>query len=173
MELDKRIKSINDIQTVVSSNKKFIGKMGYLAENIGKFKDLSKCAYGEISVYREDDKCFCCLRKFTSGIHTTWYPYFISEDDLLPKEPEKKYRAYTLKEFIGDMNLGLGPWIRMRPVGTNKECKFLYTGYRETEVGEYICLGCYQFDFISLFKNYEIYINGEWQPFGVIEEDKE
>ena len=71
------------------------------------------------------------------------------------------------------MNLGLGPWIRMRPVGTNKECKFLYTGYQETEVGEYICLGCYQFDFISLFKNYEIYINGEWQPFGVIDEDKE
>lgn len=173
MELDKRIKSINDIQSVLNSTKDSEGKVGYLAKSIRDFKDLSKCKYGTVDVYRKDDKCFCHFMKFSSGIYTTWYPYFIPEDDLLPKEPEKKYRAYTLKEFIGDVNLGLEPWIRMRPVGTNKECKFLYTGYQETEVGEYICLGCYQFDFISLFKNYEIYINGEWQPFGVIDEDKE
>lgn len=173
LKLDDRIFDIADIKTVITADENDVGKMGYFANSIHLFKNLEGLdgiKYGKL-IYLSDldyggdksDKCFVCSNQWA-------YRYFIPEDALKSEEPEKKYRAYTLKEFIGDVNLGLEPWITMRPVGTNKECKFLYTGYQETEVGEYICLGCFQFDFISLFKNYEIYINGEWQPFGVIDE---
>ena len=173
MELDKRIiegKTYLDcFDTEVA--KGFIGKECYVTDGVASFANvdnLNKAVLIEV-----DDEN---IKPYT--LENTRWRYssnFILPCEWVkkPEEPEKKYRAYTLKEFIGDVNLGLEPWIRMRPVGTNKECKFLYTGYQETEVGEYICLGCYQFDFISLFKNYEIYINGEWQPFGVIDEDKE
>lgn len=172
MELDKRIEALTDILSVTAGchDWELMTKKGYFANTIFDFRDLKRlCAYGEYAGWREHNQCFLCKQAGDE----TYYSYFLPESRLLPKEPEKKYRAYTLKEFIGDMNLGLEPWIRMRPVGTNKECKFLYTGYQETEVGEYICLGCFQFDFVSLFQNYEICINGEWQPFGMIDEDKE
>lgn len=175
MELDKRIKAIADIQSVTDGchDWEFMTKKGYFADRIVNFQDLSKCEYGTYVDYREHDKCFHCEVNLPDGTTDyNWFSYFIPEDRLLPKEPEKKYRAYTLKEFIDDVNLG-EPWIKMRPVGTNKECKFLYTGYQETAAGEYICLGCFQFDFVSLFQNYEICINGEWKPLGVLDEEKE
>lgn len=163
MDLDKRIKNnhrplcVIDIKWAMG----FIGKNGFFADAINCFGNLSECQNGKL-VNAEDNKIhpFECDNEWN-------YMFFIPEEWV---EKEEQYRAYTLEEFIGDMNLGgLEPWIRMRPVGTNKECKFLYTGYQETEAGEYICLGCFQFDLISLFRNYEICINGEWQPFGVKE----
>lgn len=172
MELDSRIlegkKPLDCFDTDIA--KQFIGHEGYFCDHRSGFTNIYNLVKDVLRDITPDDN-YCEVYKTNC---TSW-EYFLPEEWIKEPEekPEKKYRAYTLKEFIGDMNLGLEPWIRMRPVGTNKECKFLYTGYQETEVGEYICLGCYQFDFISLFKNYEIYINGEWQPFGIIDEDKE
>ena len=166
MELDKRIKEGKKPLTAFDvMESKFIGTDCYFSDKASDFGDLSNCQVGTL-VSRDG-----MIGVFNATKNNS-YAYF---DYCLPGEwveekKEPKYRAYTLKEFIGEMTSGLGPWIRMRHVGTNKECKFLYTGYQETEVGEYICLGCYQFDFVSLFQNYEICINGEWQPFGVLEE---
>lgn len=164
MDLDKRIKNnhrplcVIDIKWAMG----FIGQNGFFADAINCFGNLSECQNGKL-VNAEDNRIhpFECDNEWH-------YMFFIPEAWV---EKEEQYRAYTLEEFIGDMNLGvLEPWIKMRPVGTNKECKFLYTGYQETASGEYICLGCFQFDFISLFKNYEIQdINGKWHPFGVKE----
>lgn len=173
MELDKRILEGKKPLTCfdLEQAKDFVGKKGYFSHYIDNYADLKNTVLGTLTSTGDTfHESFVCTEETFDNYY---YEFFIPAEYVKPEEPEKKYRAYTLKEFIGDMNLGLEPWIRMRPVGTNKECKFLYTGYQETEVGEYICLGCYQFDFISLFKNYEIYINGEWQPFGVIDEDKE
>lgn len=175
MKLDKRIKALTDIQSVTDGchDWEFMTKKGYFAESITEFENLKKCVYAEYIGYREHERCFHYWDEKDGKDYTHYARYFIPEDSLLPVEkPEKKYRAYTLKEFIDDVNLG-EPWIKMRPVGTNKECKFLYTGYSKTVAGEYICLGCFQFDFISLFTDYEICINGEWQPFGVLDEEKE
>ena len=165
MELDKRIKNnhrplcVIDIKWAMG----FIGQNGFFADAINCFSNLSECQSGLlISVKDKKLHPFECDNGWN-------YTFFIPEEWVEPKE--EKYRAYTLEEFIGAMNLGeLEPWIRMRPVGSNKECKFLYTGYQETEAGEYICLGCFQFDFISLFKNYEIKdFDGKWHPFGIKE----
>lgn len=166
MELDKRIKEGKKPLTAFDvMESKFIGADCYFSDKATDFGDLSNCQVGTL-VSRDG------MTGVFNATKNNSYAYF---DYCLPCEwveekKEAKYRPYSLEEFIGDVNLGLEPWIRMRSVGTNKECKFLYTGYQETEVGEYICLGCYQFDFVSLFQNYEICINGEWQPFGVLEE---
>lgn len=166
MDLDKRIKNnhrplcVIDIKCAMG----FIGKNGFFADAINRFENLSECGSGKL-VSVEDKKIY----PFECD-NEQKYTFFIPEDWVESKE---QYRAYTLEEFIGAMNLGeLEPWIRMRPVGGKKECEFLYTGYQKTEAGEYICLGCHQFDFISLVKNYEIKdFDGKWHPFGVIEDD--
>lgn len=171
MKLDKRIiESKRPLTCIdVEQAREFEGKLCLFSDNYRNYKDIQDYAKnpqytGILTVvsdkqeypFRNDNDGYC-------------YMLVLPYDWVEPKE--EKYRAYTLEEFIGAMNLGgLEPWIRMRPVGSNKECKFLYTGYQETEAGEYICLGCFQFDFVSLFKNYEIQdINGKWHPFGVKE----
>ena len=169
MDLDKRIKNnhrplcVIDIKWAMG----FIGKNGFFDDAINHFEHLSSCPSGKLSNV-EDKKIFPfeCDDKRK-------YSFFIPEEWVEPKE--EKYRAYTLEEFLEAMESGLfESWITMRPVGSKKECQFLYTGYQETEAGEYICLGCFQFDFISLFKNYEIQdLDGKWHPFGVLDEEKE
>ena len=153
MELDKRIKEGKRPLTAFDvMESKFIGTDCYFSDKASDYGDLSNCQIGRL-LSRDG---------MTGVFNATKNNSYANFDYCLPCEwveeekKEPKFRPYSLEEFIGDVNLGLEPWITMRPVGTNKECKFLYTGYQETEVGEYICLGCYQFDFISLFKNYEI-----------------
>lgn len=165
MDLDKRIKNnhrplcVIDIKWAMG----FIGKNGFFADAINCFENLSECQSGLlISVKDKKLHPFECDDQWN-------YTFFIPEDWVQPKE--EKYRAYTLEEFLEAMESGLfESWIKMRVAGTKKECEFLYTGHLETEAGEYICLGCFQFDFVSLFKNYEIPdLEGNWHPFGIKE----
>lgn len=166
MELDKRIKEGKKPLTAFDElDSKYIGTDCFFSDKPSDFADLSKCQVGKLMSLDAVSGMFGASKNNSYAVFCFCLPC-----EWVEEKKEPKYRPYSLEEFIGDVNLGLEPWIRMRHVRTNKECKFLYTGYQETEVGEYICLGCYQFDFISLFKNYEIYINGEWQPFGVLEE---
>lgn len=165
MELDKRIiKGKKPLTAFDVMESKFIGTDCFFSDKPSDFADLSKCQVGKLMSLDAVSGMFGASKNNSYAVF-----YFCLPCEWVEEKKEAKYRPYSLKEFIGDVNLGLEPWIRMRHVRTNKECKFLYTGYQETEVGEYICLGCYQFDFISLFKNYEICINGEWQPFGIEE----
>lgn len=144
----------------------FIGKNGFFADAINHFENLSSCPSGKLSNV-EDKKIypFECDNKQK-------YTFFIPEEWVESKE---KYRAYTLEEFIEAMESGLfESWIKMRHVGSKKECEFLYTGYQETLDNDYICLGCYYFDFETLLRDYEIPdLNGKWHPFGVLDEEKE
>lgn len=177
MELDERINNGKKPLTCLEAEyaMQFIGKECYFSDFASKYENLKDIEKATNSInYRKDVLTYVnaggqeCA--FTDSKKNN-FRYCLPCEWVKKEAEEPKYRPYTLKEFIGDVNLG-DPWIRMRPVGTKKECKFLYTGYLYTSAGEYICLGCFQFDLISLFKNYEICVNGEWQPFGVIE-DKE
>lgn len=164
MELDKRIKNnhrplcVIDIKWAMG----FIGKNGFFADAINCFENLSECQNGKL-VDAEDNKIhpFECDNEWN-------YMFFIPEEWI---EPEEKYRAYTLEEFIEAMESGLfESWIKMRHARTKKECEFLYTGYQQTDVNDYICLGCNFYDFKTLLRDYEIPdLNGKWHPFGVKE----
>ena len=164
MNLDKRIKSINDIQSVLNSTKDSVGKVGYLAKSIKNFKNLNKCKYGTVDMYREDDECFCHEMRFTNGVtDNTWYSYFIPEDKL--ESIEKKYRPYTLTEFVNTYSLG--DEVIMRSKNKPTVTHALFVEYEEGR--DDVRLGQYWYTFMILFNNYEIYTDEGWKPFGVEE----
>ena len=102
------------------------------------------------------------------------YTFFIPEEWVEPKE--EKYRAYTLAEWINQHEIG--EVIHFRDKDYKQEACVMYSGYIIDEGGDIqdirttgrIMLINIGYFLENLFKDYEICINGEWQPFGVIEE---
>ena len=174
MELDKRIKALTDIQSVTSIlNNRDLDKKGYFADHIAEFKDLSKCMYGEFVEYREHEQCFLCeIDHYDGTFDHTYYRYFIPEDSLLPKvKPEKKYRAFTLTEWINQYEIG--QIIHYRSKSEEVEAHIMYMGtYHHKNKGT-IVLGVASYTLDCLFEEYELEIDGEWMPFGIEVKDEE
>lgn len=188
LELDKRIKSMQNIETVFSGCKDwlFMGKMGYFADNLEEFRDLTKCVYGEYMGYAEKDQCFTAEVR---GNATQFvFRYFIPEDVLIPEEPEKKYRVLTLNEFLERFKIGDAIYIRFKKDGAERVVVFseynipphkdegnntesvCLTGI-EHHLKSVVCLGIREYDLTTLFENYEYFdADGkEWKTFGVKE----
>ena len=170
MELDKRIKAITDIKSVTDGchDWEFMTKKGYFANSIFDFKDLKRtCMYGEYAGWREHNQCFLC--EFLSG-DQAYFSFFLPEDSLLPEEPEKKYRPFKdhteYKEYLNDGIIE--SWIQIREKLTGEVSELMYVGGS----GAVICLGAYSFDLYQMFYDFELFneSTGEWQPFGVIDE---
>ena len=173
MELDKRIRSIVDILTVINSDMGgIIGKTGYFGNSIMDFKRLDTCEHGELTgIIRNTDRCFEYENCADSG--RQGYCYFIPEDYLLPEEPEKKYRPYTIKDFEkAFLNDEFDDFIIFRDKHNPDDIyNMRYNGNFRKGQFEYICLGAKNFSFESLFENYEVAdYDGDWQPFGVLDE---
>lgn len=176
MELDKRIRSIVDILTVINSDMGgIIGKTGYFGNSIMDFKRLDTCEHGELTgIFRNTDRCFEYENCADSG--RQGYCYFIPEDYLLPEEPKTEYRPYTLAEWIDQHEIG--EVIHYRNKSEGIEFRHMYMGYAfgkgkditKINVGT-VTLGVANYSFDYLFEDYEIEIDGEWLPFGVIEDD--
>ena len=174
MELDKRIKALTDIQSVTSIlNNLDLDKKGYFADRIAEFKDLSKCMYGEFVEYREHEQCFLCeIDHYDGTFDHTYYRYFIPEDRLLPEvKPEKKYRAFALTEWINQHKIG--EIIHYRCKSPKIELRHMYTGYAhgidtdiEKTTSGTMTLGVASYSLDYLFEEFEIEIDGVWQPFG-------
>ena len=170
MDLDKRIKNnhrplcVIDIKWAMG----FIGKNGFFADAINHFEDLSSCPSGKLSNV-EDKKMFpfeCDdKRKYT---------FFIPEEWVEPKE--EKYRAYTLAEWINQHEIG--EVIHFRNKNYRQEFYAMYVGYvidngediQDIRTTGRIMLMTWAYCLGNLFEDYEIEMNGEWLPFGVIEE---
>ena len=176
MELDKRIRAIVDILTVINSDMGgIIGKTGYFGNSIMDFKRLDTCEHGELTgIIRNTDRCFEYENCADSG--RQGYCYFIPEDYLLPEEPEKKFRAFTLAEWSYQHEIG--EVIHFMNKDYKQEFIAMYTGYvidkgEDVEdirtIGRIMLMGTAYF-LEDLFENYVICINGEWQPFGVLDE---
>ena len=171
MELDKRIKAITDIKSVTDGchDWELMNKKGYFANRIVNFTDLSTCAYGEYAEYREHDQCFLCEGD------KTYYSYFLPEDVLEPVE--KKYRPYSLEEFLKIFDIG--DQIDFKGKGYCDDVQVaMFTGYitdvdrsddKEPGACE-IMLGVFNYSLFSLFEDFELLYHGKWQPFGVIDE---
>lgn len=177
MELDKRIRAIVDILTVINSDMGgIIGKTGYFGNSIMDFKRLDTCEHGELTgIIRNTDRCFEYENCADSG--RQGYCYFIPEDYLLPEEPKTEYRPYTLAEWSYQHEIG--EVIHFMNKNYKQEFIAMYTGYvidkgEDVEdirtIGRIMLLSTAYF-LEDLFENYVICIDGEWQPFGVIEDD--
>ena len=178
LELVKRIKAITDIKSVTDGchDWELMTKKGYFANSIFDFKDLKRtCVYGEYAGWREHNQCFLCEQAGDK----TYYSYFLPEDSLLPGEHEKKYRPYTLEEFSNIFKVG--DLVEFRYKDSDEVKCTMFTGYitdveridDKTPGACEIMLGISHYSLLDLFKDFELFYNGKWQPFGTEVKEKE
>ena len=178
MELDKRIKDIGTIQTILQHDVNCIGCKGYFFDEFVDTKDLSGCCrYGELIEldFARDQNDLIFKAELKNG-NTNFFRFFIPEDALNPVEPEKKFRAFTLAEWADKHEIG--EIIHFSYKDGRQEFNVMYTGYviehgediqDVRTIGRIMLLGTAYF-LEDLFENYVICIDGIWQPFGVMEE---
>lgn len=162
MKYDPRIKSIDSIRNFNTNNYDCLGKFGYFTNFVENFKDLNIVRKG-ICVFKDGSRF-----PFYEGDQS--FQYFIPEKDLVPKE--KKYRPYTLNEFLNTFPIGESIKFR-RKERVGWECYLILNGYRYEQHNDqtitFIYIGSYPYTFDQLFKDYEWQnlCTGEWQKFGV------
>jgi len=124
----------------------------------------------DIDVKNSDDHCFKARDK-NGNERIGYYRFFIPEKLLKPVE--KKYRAFTLAEWVDQHEIGEVIHCRNE---YKQEFHVMYTGYviengeediQDTRTTGRIMLINMGYFLENLFKDYEIEINGEWMPFGV------
>lgn len=166
MNLDIRIKSISDIFTCtnIEEAKQFIGKRGYFADCMISFEDLSQRELYNLDRIDDDEIPFV-----SGNVH---WRYFLPVDNLKPVE--KKYRPYTLEEFLNEgfevLNEGLEIVVFREKGNPSMEYHVRYNGYRKCDNVYKVILGNISYMFSDLFEDFERFYNGRWYPFGVKEE---
>ena len=174
MELDERIiKGKKPLDCFDAENKElikpFLNKEGYFSNNIENFCLLDGCFKRFLSnVFKEVKSCF------NDDEGRDW-KFFLPVEWV--KEPEKKYRPYTLAEWVDQHEIG--EVIHYRDKDYKQQFHVMYSGYiidNGEDIQDVRTIGRIVLMFTGyfleeLFKDYEICINGEWQPFGVLEND--
>lgn len=163
MELDKRIEKLSDILACVNVEEanQFVGQKGYFGDNICLFKKLEERIYDVLSDTGEDDD----MPFIAQESHGYWR-YFLPECRLKPEE--KKYRPYTIEEFLDIFPIGHPIKFRYKEDKLKKVSIFL--GYETLASGDTtIEIGICVYSLKELFEKYELqkFNEEEWQPFGV------
>lgn len=165
MKLDPSIKSLSDILTCfdIERAEQFIGQKGYFADSLYCFDDLGSC-------YRDTltDACDGQAGPFRRMETDNYQQFFIPESSLKPIE--KKYRPYTLEEFMTIFPIGRPIEFKAKETD-GVRLRLALLGYREYSEGANIYIGPYYYDLEELFEDYEWHedATGDWVPFGVEE----
>ena len=181
MELDKRIGDIDTIQTCLKYDVNSIGCRGFFFDEFCDATDLAKCRYGElIDIVPENTNDLWFKARFKLGL-TNRFRFFIPEDNLEPVE--KKYRAFTLNEFLERYMIGSTVTFRPKRNEYVPEAESLVeyhrmiTGYESLPEdrdkpgkGSILLGGCPPVSLARLFEFYELDNDFNWQPFGILEE---
>ena len=169
MELDKRIvEGKKPLDCFDAENKDlikpFLNKERYFSINLENFCLLDGCFKLFLSnVFKDLKSCFIDDkgREWKFFLPVEW----VKEPE---KESEKKYRAFTLAEWIEHHEIG--EVIHYRSKSEGIEAHIMYMGtYHHKNKGT-IVLGVASYTLDCLFEELEIEIDGKWQPFGVIDE---
>ena len=161
MKLDPRIKKDKRPLSCFDTEqaKEFLGKECYLSNSIADYADLNNVT----------------AKRILDDVSNTSIPYSSNPAGIycycLPcewvKEPEKKYREYkNLDEFFEVTGLEIGDLIKLKFPGNNV-AELLIVGSCDNG----LFIGIHKYTFKQLFEMVEISISGEWQPFGVMEDD--
>ena len=173
MELDERIiKGKKPLDCFDAENKElikpFLNQEGYFSNNLENFCLLDGCFKRLLSnVFKKVKSCF------NDDEGRDW-KFFLPVEWV--KEPEKKYRPYTLAEWVDQHEIG--EVIHYRDKDYKQQFHVMYSGYiidNGEDIQDVRTIGRIVLMFTGyfleeLFKDYEICINGEWQPFGVLDE---
>ena len=170
MELDKRIIDGKKPLTCfdIEEAKKYVGKDCYFSSKFENFENLSKVPHATLHNVDDSHTPFQCYGK--DGV--LCYDCFILPCEWV-KEPEKKYRPYTMNEFKAEFKIGMVLTLRNRDT-PDYVCQVMYLGNRQYDESDSdnntIFLSQRFFSLRELFNIFEIVRDGEWQPFGVLEE---
>ena len=141
--------------------KQFIGKKGYFSDSLGWYSVLKSTWNGTLDdIESQKEQCFYDCE------NEGYFHYFLPAEWV--KEPEKKYRPYTVMEFI--KYYPIGSHLHFRPKDKTIEMHRLIDGYNDCLNGAgtlFICGAMYSMS--ELYDNYDIFKDGEWHKFGVEE----
>lgn len=178
MELDKRIKEGKRPLTCFDTEQamQFIGKQCYFSDDATNFMDLDK-ADGDSMFYVAELQNIWTAEEYCFADNSNDWCFILPCEwvEEEKKEPEKKYRPYTLAEWVNSHEIGEVIHCRNEH---GQEFRVMYTGYvidngediQDTRTTGRIMLINMGYLLQELFERYEICINGEWQPFGVLGE---
>ena len=184
IELDKRIIEGKKPLTCFDAEqaRNFVGKKCYLTNDISLFSDLDS--------FKETEGCsdapyvgvidrLTNINKELSMVFDTTFlcwKFCIPCEWVKEEKKEPKYRPYTLAEWIEQHEIG--EVIHYRDKDYKQEFCVMYSGYiiddgedvQDVRTIGRIVLMFTGYFLEELFKDYEIEMNDEWQPFGVIDE---
>ena len=184
MKLDSRIIKGKRPLTCFDTEqaKEFLGKECYFSNCKVHYKNLSAFEKFESLT----DYCIGTLtaimdlgdRVFDVDQQCKEFRYCLPCEWVKSEEPEKKYRPYTLAEWVDQHEIGEVIHFRSRDKDYRQEFHVMYTGYvidngediQDIRTTGRIMLINMGYLLQELFERYEICINGEWQPFGVLDE---
>ncbi len=165
MELDKKIKvkKIFDCFSDFEEVKKYYGKEVYCADFIENFSNL------KLYTNKFDFKTFFPQECKPFLVGGQQYRFILPAEFV---EQEKRYRPYTIDEFLNHFDIGEVIVFRSKAM-PEYACHVLFVGYVEDSKnnGMNIILGQYRFSLKELFSSYE-YCDGDsdnWFCFGVEE----
>ena len=166
MELDKRIMSGKKPLTAFDvMESKFIGTDCYFSDKPSDFADVSKCQVGKLMSLDAVSGMFGASKNNSYAVFYFCLPCEWVEEKKEPKEP--KYREYKdLGEFFDVTGLEIGDLIKLKFPGNNVAELLIVGGCNDC-----LFIGIHKYTFKQLFEMTEISISGEWQPFGVLEND--
>ena len=169
----------------VEEAKQFIGKKGYFCDHRSGFTNISNLVEDVLRDITPDDN-YCEVYKTNC---TSW-EYFLPKEWIKESEekPEKKYRAFSLNEFLERFKIGEALYIRFKR--DKAERVVVFTEYstpphkddgNDTESvcltgiehhKSVVCLGMREYYLATLFDCYEYFDGKEWQPFGTEVKEK-
>ena len=173
MKLDSRILEGKRPLTCfdIEEAKKYVGKDCYFSSKFENFENLSKVPHATLHNVDDNPVPFQCYGE--GGV--LYYDCFILPCEWV-KEPEKKYRPLSYKEFWRLFDFGDGVCFRRKGQDTAEFSMFLgyeidSDGNRDEIPGEgRVNLGGNRYTLAELFEYYEMQSDDEWQPFGVVDE---
>lgn len=177
MELDKRImpgkRPLNCFDT--EQAEEFIGKKCYFSDEARDFMNLDK-ADGDTLFYVAELQNIWTAEEYCFADKSNDWRFILPLEWVKPEEPEKKYRPLSFKEFLRLFDFGDGVYFRRKGQDTAEFSMFLgyeidTDGNRDEIPGEgKVNLGGNRYTLAELFEYYEMRLDGEWQPFGVLDE---
>lgn len=176
MKLDSRILEGKRPLTCidVEQAREFVGKECIFSDKYENFNNLDKYLFVNNSDYSAilsiDDSPNCGDYVFRNAKNAAHYGLILPLEWI--KKPEKKYRLFSLAEWIEQHEIG--EIIHYRSKSEKIVLHHMYVGYahgigkdiKKTGVGT-LTLGVASYSLDYLFEDYEIEVNGEWKPFGV------
>ena len=157
----------------IEEAEQFIGKNGYFSDCLFKFQNLDDCSKSVLHCV--DDKCGDSNDYlFNDGKY--YCRFFLPEAYVIPEEPKKKYRPFSLNEFTGLYAIGDVVTYRIKDCEVVEQSMLIgFQSSHDEDIpgNEYVLIGYCRYGLKELFNDYELKYLNHWQPFGIIDESQE